>query len=48
MYAKARVGIIKDFTGISDPYEPPLAPDVEIDTTTTTPERKRHRSSCSN
>jgi adenylylsulfate kinase len=30
LYAKARSGVIKDFTGISAPYEPPLAPEVEI------------------
>ena len=32
LYKKARAGIIKQFTGISDPYEAPLAADVEIDT----------------
>jgi adenylyl-sulfate kinase len=31
-YAKARAGIIKDFTGISAPYEPPLQPEVELRT----------------
>ena len=31
-YAKARAGLIKDFTGISAPYEPPLQPEVEIRT----------------
>lgn len=31
-YAKARTGQIKDFTGISAPYEPPLKPEVEIRT----------------
>jgi sulfate adenylyltransferase len=38
LYAKARAGIIKEFTGISDPYEPPDDADVLIDTTDTTPE----------
>ena len=33
LYAKARRGEIAEFTGISDPYEPPLAPEVTIDTT---------------
>jgi sulfate adenylyltransferase len=33
MYAKARAGIIKEFTGISDPYEVPEDADVVIDTT---------------
>jgi len=37
MYAKARKGIIKNFTGISDPYEEPLAAEIKIDTTSTTP-----------
>jgi len=32
MYKKARLGEIKNFTGISDPYEPPDNPDVLIDT----------------
>ncbi len=32
LYAKARSGEIKDFTGISSPYEPPLKPEIELDT----------------
>ena len=32
LYAKARAGIIKDFTGIDSPYETPLKPDLEIQT----------------
>jgi adenylylsulfate kinase len=28
LYAKARAGEIKGFTGIDDPYEPPLSPEV--------------------
>lgn len=32
LYKKARAGEIQQFTGISDPYEPPLAPDVECRT----------------
>lgn len=32
LYAKARAGIIKEFTGISDPYETPESPDLVIDT----------------
>ena len=32
LYAKARSGAIKDFTGISAPYEPPLQPDLELHT----------------
>ncbi len=33
LYAKARAGIIKEFTGISDPYEEPQTPELRIDTT---------------
>jgi sulfate adenylyltransferase len=38
MYAKARRGEITGFTGINDPYEPPLHPEIALDTTTHTPE----------
>ena len=38
LYAKARAGIIKEFTGISDPYEEPQDADLAIDTTDSTPE----------
>jgi sulfate adenylyltransferase len=38
LYAKARAGLIKEFTGISDPYEPPAVAQVVIDTTSTTAE----------
>jgi sulfate adenylyltransferase len=37
MYAKARRGEIKNFTGIDDPYEPPESPDIVLHTSTTTP-----------
>ncbi len=37
MYAKARKGEIKNFTGISDPYEEPENPEIKIDTTEVTP-----------
>jgi adenylylsulfate kinase len=33
LYAKARRGEIRNFTGIDDPYEPPLSPDLVVDTT---------------
>lgn len=33
LYEKARAGEIKNFTGVNAPYEPPMAPDVEINTT---------------
>jgi bifunctional enzyme CysN/CysC len=32
LYAKARAGQIAEFTGVSAPYEPPLAPELTIDT----------------
>ncbi len=32
LYAKARAGIVKEFTGISDPYEPPEVPELSINT----------------
>ena len=38
LYAKARAGIIKEFTGISDPYEEPADAEVAIDTTDINPE----------
>jgi sulfate adenylyltransferase len=38
LYAKARAGIIKEFTGISDPYEVPEDADMSIDTSDITPE----------
>ena len=31
LYAKARRGVIKEFTGISSPYEPPLEADLCVD-----------------
>ena len=38
LYAKARAGIVKEFTGISDPYEVPQDADLATDTTDITPE----------
>jgi sulfate adenylyltransferase len=38
LYAKARAGIIKEFTGISDPYEAPENPELVIDTTDCSPD----------
>lgn len=35
LYKKARAGEITNFTGISAPYEAPVDPDIEIDTTKT-------------
>ena len=33
LYAKARSGQLKNFTGIDSPYEAPEAPEIHIDTT---------------
>jgi len=33
LYAKARAGELKNFTGIDSPYEPPEKPEIHIDTT---------------
>lgn len=35
LYAKVRRGEIRHFTGIDSPYEAPIAPEVRIDTTST-------------
>jgi adenylylsulfate kinase len=32
LYRKARAGLITDFTGVSSPYEEPISPDLELDT----------------
>ncbi|MBW7939860.1 MAG: adenylyl-sulfate kinase, partial [Candidatus Omnitrophica bacterium] len=32
LYKKALAGEIKEFTGVSDPYEPPLKPEVVCET----------------
>ena len=36
LYAKARAGLIKEFTGVSDPYEEPRDADLVLDTSTMT------------
>jgi adenylyl-sulfate kinase len=38
LYAKARAGEIPEFTGVSDPYEPPESPEIRIETAGRTPE----------
>lgn len=43
LYAKARAGLIKEFTGISDPYEAPQNPELTIDTREVTPDLAAHR-----
>ena len=35
LYAKARAGEIPGFTGVSDPYEPPVRAEVVVDTSVT-------------
>jgi adenylyl-sulfate kinase len=39
LYKKARAGEIKEFTGVSDPYEAPENPELVIDTESQTPEQ---------
>jgi sulfate adenylyltransferase len=43
VYAKARRGEITGFTGIDDPYEPPDAPTIVLDTVVSTPEQNARR-----
>src|SRR5882672_2137234 len=43
LYAKARAGILKGFTGVDDPYEVPAAPEVRLDTAELTPDLAAHR-----
>jgi adenylylsulfate kinase len=43
LYAKARSGEIKEFTGVSDPYEPPENPEVVLETEDETPEESAQR-----
>jgi len=38
LYKLAREGIIKEFTGISDPYEAPENPEITIDSSDVPPE----------
>lgn len=38
LYQRARAGAIQGFTGIDDPYEAPLAPELVIDTRDVTPD----------
>ncbi len=43
LYAKARRGEIKDFTGVSSPFEAPLRPSLSLDTSALTPEESVER-----
>jgi sulfate adenylyltransferase len=42
LYAKARRGEIKGFTGVDDPYEAPLNPELVLHTVATTPEENAY------
>ena len=42
-YAKARSGEITGLTGIDDPYEPPLAPELRLEAVDATPEANARR-----
>ena len=43
LYARARRGELKGFTGIDDPYEPPRHPEIRLDTVHHTPEENARR-----
>jgi adenylylsulfate kinase len=39
LYKKARAGELKNFTGVDDPYEEPLHPELTLDAASTTPQQ---------
>jgi sulfate adenylyltransferase len=43
LYARARAGEVSGFTGVDDPYEPPLHPEMTLHTIDTTPEMNARR-----
>lgn len=43
LYAKARAGLVKGFTGIDDPYEAPEQPELKLDTSEITPDECAHK-----
>jgi adenylylsulfate kinase len=43
LYAKARAGEIKNFTGLSDPYEEPLKPEVVVETNSESVEQSTNK-----
>jgi adenylylsulfate kinase len=43
LYKKAFAGEIEQFTGVSDPYEPPVAPDLILKTDEETPEESARK-----
>jgi sulfate adenylyltransferase len=43
LYARARRGEVRGFTGVDDVYESPTAPELTLSTTDTTPEENARR-----
>lgn len=43
MYARARRGEIRGFTGVDDPYEPPVNPEITLDTVIINAEQNAHK-----
>jgi len=43
MYVKARKGLIQGFTGINDPYEAPVSPEIVLDTVENSAEENADR-----
>jgi len=43
LYSRARRGELKGFTGVDDPYEPPIDPEIVITTVGSTPEANARR-----
>jgi adenylylsulfate kinase-like enzyme len=43
LYAKALSGEIRNFTGVSDPYEPPLHPEITLHTETQSVDESVHQ-----
>jgi sulfate adenylyltransferase len=43
LYARARRGEITGFTGVNDPYEPPVSPDLSLKTVDVTPEENARK-----
>jgi sulfate adenylyltransferase len=43
LYLKARRGEIENFTGIDDPYEPPLRPEIRLNAVEYSPEENARR-----
>jgi sulfate adenylyltransferase len=43
LYAKARRGELRNFTGVDDPYEPPVSPELMLETVAITPEENARK-----